>query len=185
MKTILLTTFYAPGMPLVILFSLVGLTLIYWSDKYLFLRRNSLPPPLTDRLNNSMLDYLDLMVVTFSLGNLFFGANLINSNGFSLYGTKHRIITLITLGIALLHILLPIKSITSKLSRVRNESVKTQTYNQARSYFYTDYDLENPLTRHQALDELIGQFYRDTDSPKKEFSLNRAGITSSVLYNML
>jgi len=185
MKTILLTSFYAPGMPIVALFSLVGLTFTYWTDKYIFLRRNAIPHTLTDSLNDSMIEYLDWMVVAFSLGNIFFMANLVSADGEIIYKTEYKAITIVTLVIALIHILLPTGVINSRLLKVKSESVKTKTYHEARLNFYTDYDLENPLTRHQALDELIGQFYKENRNGSKKDSRSRIGISSSVLSNLL
>ena len=60
-KTVLLTCFYAPAMPLSIAIAIFGLILTYWVDKYLLLRRTALPTSLGDELSRAMIEYLEWM----------------------------------------------------------------------------------------------------------------------------
>ena len=53
-KTILLTFFYAPLIPVAYLFSAVGILLEYWASKYLLIRRHGWPKKLSGELSETM-----------------------------------------------------------------------------------------------------------------------------------
>ena len=186
-KTMILTSFYAPGMPLVTLISLVGLIFSYWSEKYLFLRRNALPPTLSDWLNNSMIEYLNWAVVAFALGNIMFMATLINTDGELAFSSNDKIIAFVTLGIAAANILLPMKTLNMSFFKMNCEKKSVESYQEARQYFHTDYDLENPMTRHKALDTLIRKIHksRSKRSLSKIDPELKLRIENSILSNYL
>jgi len=57
----------------------------------------------------------------------------------------------ITLGISLFHIIFPMELLNKKLFPVEDLVTETQTFEQARIEFSTDYDIENLITRKKAL----------------------------------
>ena len=56
------------------------------------------------------------------------------------------------------------KLINSKLFKLKGEEEINLTYNEAKVNFSTDYDIENPVTRSQALDTLMDDFITEEDS---------------------
>jgi len=71
-KTMLFTAFYASVVPVGILFSIAGLIITYWTDKYLLLRRHCRPNALGKELAEDMADFLELFFVSLTAGNLIF-----------------------------------------------------------------------------------------------------------------
>ena len=188
-KTMLLTSFYAPGMPMATLFSLLGVALTYWSDKYIFLRRNALPPALNHHLNTAMLDYLDLFGFTFAVGNIMFTASLLQSDGSLSYkqDMNNKNVMYLTLGLSLLNILLPMKAINRKIWKPKREiDQENENYDEARKTFSTDYDLENPITRHQVYNDPTNQHSKGSKSGAKGSDKNvQARLGDSILSNVL
>jgi len=186
-KTMLLNAFYAPGMPIATLFSLLGVALTYWSDKYTFLRRNALPPALNHQLNTTMMDYLDLMVLTFGVGNVMFTACLVQSDGQLSYSQdiNNKNIMYLTLGLSVLNFVLPMKEINRRLFRIHKDMDDNETYDAARKTWSTDYDLENPITRHQVYNDptnLAGKASRNVKGSDKS---GKTRLGDSILSNVL
>ena len=71
-KTMWLTTFYAPLIPIGPVLSMAGLIIFYWCEKYLFARRYKRPPPLGTSLNYIMLINLEFVPLILSAGNIVF-----------------------------------------------------------------------------------------------------------------
>ena len=65
------TAFYARMIPLGVLFSILGLFVTYWTDKYVFMRRTNRPAILGKALAEEMADYLELIIVCFCVRNHF------------------------------------------------------------------------------------------------------------------
>jgi len=187
-KTLLLTAFYAPAMPIAIFFSLFGLLLTYWSDKYLFLRRNALPPALGHELNTSMLEYLDLMVLFWALGNyLFFGA-LVRTDGSLTYSmTSYNVILMyVTLGLSIFNCVFPMKTLNANILRIKKlSSSESENYDEARKGFSTDYDLENPITRHQVFNDPTSKHGKSKKKSEGVDKNLKARLGDSILSNVL
>jgi len=156
-RTILLASFYAPAIPFALIFSLVGLLLTYWADKYVLLRRIALPKSLNNDLTNTMVEYLEWMAFMFSLGNLMFMYTLKDSQSDLVYDSTASIWNWITLGVSLFHIYFPMEWLNRILFPITKERTETDSYEQARFDFTTDYDIENPITRKTALREFLFQ----------------------------
>lgn len=60
-KTMLVTAFYAPLIPLLIPISLFALIIYYWVEKYLIINRYKRPPIISASLNRVMTDMLELV----------------------------------------------------------------------------------------------------------------------------
>lgn len=63
---------YSTAFPLGIPVSMGGLILTYWTDKYMLLRRHSMPNKLSADLAFEMNDTLELVPVFYAIGNLVF-----------------------------------------------------------------------------------------------------------------
>jgi len=129
---------------------------------------------------------LNWSVVAFALGNVMFMATLINNNGELAFSYHDKIVAFVTLGVAVLNILLPMKALNMKLFSIKCEKV-IENYQEVREYFHTDYDLENPMTRHQALDTLITRIIRSKSRRKlsKLEPEQKLRIENSILANYL
>jgi len=69
-KTLLFTAAISPFLPIGVFFSLIGLTIMYWVDKYLLLHRYTCKFYVSRRQSKSMMNLLFIYEVMFSLGNL-------------------------------------------------------------------------------------------------------------------
>jgi hypothetical protein len=145
-KTVLLTSFYAPAIPFASIFSLIGLFLTYWFNKYVLLKRNILPNELGAQLQLEITHYIEWSAFLYALGSLFFYDNLTG-------GTN--ILLIVALGISLVNIFLPMEHVNEAIFSVGEEHLETMTYEEAKLEFLTDYDIENPITRKKALKELL------------------------------
>jgi len=152
LKTILLTCFFAPALPIVPLISVAGLCAMYWVDKYLLLRRAALPYALGSDLTNSMIEYLEWAGFMYAAGNAFFYYTLESSTG-AAFGHA-PIIVWAGIVISLINIVLPMGYLNSKIFKIEDEITEEETYDQVRLNFLTDYDIENPVTRKKGLAEL-------------------------------
>lgn len=66
-KTMLFTGFYACLCPIGIVFSLVALSIVYWNDKRMLLRRHCRPLPLGTALSNNMTEFLESFFISFTV----------------------------------------------------------------------------------------------------------------------
>jgi len=158
-KVVLLTTFYAPAIPIAAVFSIGGLTLWYWAEKYNLFRRSILPPSIDDELANSMIEYLEWAACTFAIGNIIYVFSLTNASDDLAFPHEARIVIWITLGVSLFHIFFPMGLLNETLFPIKDEVTEHQTYEQARLEFQTDYDIENPVTRKKALKRYLRRIY--------------------------
>lgn len=69
MKTMWFTFFYGDIIPIGILFSIMGLTLYYFVDKYNVLRRRTIKESLSKHLSIEMIEMLELIVIFTGIGN--------------------------------------------------------------------------------------------------------------------
>lgn len=69
MKTMWFTFFYGDIIPVGILFSIMGLTLYYFVDKYNVLRRRTIKESLSKHLSIEMIEMLELIIVFTGIGN--------------------------------------------------------------------------------------------------------------------
>lgn len=163
-KSVLLAAFYAPSLPIIIVFSIIGLALIYWVDKYIFLRRTALPFSLGSELAESMIEYLEWSTFIYALGNLLVVYSLDDHTGALAFRTVPKIWAWLALVVSLVHIFFPMAALNEKLFDVVDEVTENLPYSKAKSYFLTDYDIENPISRDKAL----------VNSRKERKKLNRA-----------
>ena len=65
------TFLYAPLIPIVLPFSLVYIILTYYIEKYTIMRRSSVKSVLSKNISIEMIEYLDFIIIFYSIGNLF------------------------------------------------------------------------------------------------------------------
>ncbi len=67
MKTMWFTFFYSPVIPFATLFSIIGLILYYWVDKYNILRRRTVKENIGRDLSIEMIEYLEFVIIWFGV----------------------------------------------------------------------------------------------------------------------
>jgi len=154
--TMFLTMFYAPILPMGIVYTIIGLTLTYWADKYVFLYRIVLPPSLSSSMQENIMNYMQWMLFFFAAGNLIFGITLQNDELKTAYETTPKILYWAGIVITTLNLILPMRAINEYLYPLDESPTETLSYDEAKHLFMSNYDIENPVTRREALDEYIG-----------------------------
>ncbi|CAD8053330.1 unnamed protein product [Paramecium primaurelia] len=151
-KTTWITLFLAPLSPICIFINWIGLSLYYWIQKYLLLRRNSKPPFQSSHLDREMLTLLDLSPILLA-GMQYWIDEIYVSNNLS------HSINIGTLVIAGLELVFPSYRIHQILYRKQLDDIENQRYVDVHLRFPTDYDRTNPLTSEQATQEFLKKKY--------------------------
>jgi hypothetical protein len=76
MKTMWFTFLYGSAIPLGIFFSMVGLTIYYYVDKYNFVRRRTVKESLGKDLSIEMIEMLEMIILFNGFGSLTMAMNL-------------------------------------------------------------------------------------------------------------
>ena len=154
LKSLWLTAFYAPVLPIGLPISLVGLFLTYWTDKYLLLNRYVKPLELGKTLSQSMAEFLELTPFFFALGNLVFRYLIIkdaHNETMNFY-----LPSILGLGISFLYFVLPAEMFTCGTSTEKDSEYRYQkTYSEMRIFFNNDYAISNPIYHNEALGEWL------------------------------
>jgi len=163
-KTVLVTAFFAPAVPFALVLSICGLILNYWVDKYLLLRRNSLPISLGHELNNYMLSMLEWTGFIFAVGNLLFMLTLEDENQSSIFSRISKTLVLLIIFLSLFHTFFPMDFLSNKLLKSHQASIENKLYEDSRVQFPTDYDIENPVTSREGMRNFI-EFIKNKQVP--------------------
>jgi len=153
-KFVLMATFYAPAVPFALVFTIIGLGLFYWANKYMLLRVMTTPRPINTDLTDTMVRYLEGAKAAFAVGNLLYVSTLRNKEDDLAFSDTGRGLIWVTLTISLLHFFLPMSSINEKIFKTEKSKPKAETFHKARLDFITDYDIENPVTHEKAMNQL-------------------------------
>jgi len=150
LKTVWVTAFYAPVLPIGIPISVVGLFISYWTDKYLLLNRYVKPSALGKSLSLWMAEYLELSPFFFAVGNIVFRSLIKKTPDDNI--DDPILPTILALGISFAHFVIPVYPIAKKcFSSGERDSSYKQTYSDMRVAFNNDYDISNPIYRDGAL----------------------------------
>lgn len=178
-KTMLLTAFFAPIIPFALIFAIIGLTFNYWVDKHLLLRRNVLPIALQNELCVNMVENIEWMGLMFGLGNLIFILGLQNAEGVSVYEVVPKGLVWTILGIGFVLSQIPSEALNDKFLPIADEVTEFNTYDQVKLEFTTDYDIQNPVTSQQAIEEHQKLLDNSKHVPKKRKGPHR-GMTKLI-----
>ncbi|CAK83672.1 unnamed protein product (macronuclear) [Paramecium tetraurelia] len=157
-KTTWLTFFFAPLIPISILFGQVGLVSYYWIEKYLLLRRNSKPPFQSSHLDSEMLYLIDLSPILFATMQ-FWVDFVFNSSKLC------QSLNLASIVLAGLEIIVPTYRIHRMLFKDLNEEEDSVRYEDVYLKLPTDYDRTNPLTQQNAISEFVRNKVKRQTSP--------------------
>ena len=142
MKTMWFTFFYGDIIPIGIIFSIMGLSLYYFIDKYNVLRRRTIKESLSKHLSLTMIQMLELIILFSGIGNLIVSIVLFGE-------INWQDITIIIISIIYIFFL-PMEQISEILFPLGSED-ETIDYKTAKENFVTSYEKENPVTRKEAL----------------------------------
>jgi len=143
MKTMFLTAFYAPILPIGIPISILGVSLAYWADKEYFLRRCITPFEMGKELSKIMTDYLEFFTFLFAAGNALMGLYIKQYSNDA--ATANGVLTVCLLGLILsiLHLFVPTRSLHKQFIKKRHENPgpheHSHTYEDLFLTFDTDY----------------------------------------------
>lgn len=161
-KTVLVSAFFAPAIPLALVVSIVGLILCYWTDKYVLLRRCSLPASLDHALSNHILKTLEWTPFMLCAGSLVFIITLQDFSGSLVYSDIPNWLIFTPLALSILYVFIPTKRLNEFFFPIPHRAIEDQTYEDARVSFATDYDIENPVTCREGLNDFL-QFLKSRE----------------------
>jgi len=150
-KTMLFTGFYANLVPIGIAISLAGLFMTYWIDKYLLLRRHSRPKALGKESIEEMSNFLELFLISFTVGNLIFD-RIVRDDVFNL--------NWIAFIIACTCYVFPKKWLISCFQRNSHHVTNIEKYDDIKYTFISDYDRVNPITQKEAMKDWFDQILK-------------------------
>ena len=133
--------FFVSLQPIIPLFSLIALLMMYWIEKYSLYARCQRPVPGPDTITSKLYQLIFFGAVAFALGNLTWSWFL-PDKGFRNALTPN----LITLGISLIIFIFPYEKLV-KIEAIREE----KDYHEKRIYFPSEYDRLNPSTAREAI----------------------------------
>eukprot|EP01016_Furgasonia_blochmanni_P004483 TRINITY_DN1173_c0_g1_i2.p1 TRINITY_DN1173_c0_g1~~TRINITY_DN1173_c0_g1_i2.p1 ORF type:complete len:279 (-),score=51.93 TRINITY_DN1173_c0_g1_i2:190-1026(-) len=160
MRTMFATAFYAPIIPLALVWSIIAMLCIYWADKYVLIRRCKRPDTLSSKLSVEMTELLEWILPLYALGNFFFNFRMLD-----VQDPKNFIILMIGLANAFL----PMETINTMLFPPKPKPTQTNTYDQEKLSLEEDYDRVNPATKRKAVDE-FNRLVESIDPSKKPTS---------------
>ncbi|KAL4484378.1 hypothetical protein ABPG74_019555 [Tetrahymena malaccensis] len=142
LMTMFTTAFYSPIVPITIFWSLIGLILQYWVDKYNLIHRSTVKYNMSAELSIEMTEHLEYFLPIQSISTLIFYqyAN----------GGDWGLSSIIGTAIGLLHAFLPMQLINERFFEINKSQANTIDYEEAQKYFITDYSRENPIYKQQA-----------------------------------
>ena len=141
--TLFFTAFYAPVVPAGLGLSIVGLVMVYWFCKYLFLRRLSTPRKIGIELTLAMTKIIEFFPLLYSCSNYIFDRITSKPTHFSK----------LLIAISLIYITLPMNYFNQKLIGIRMEINRYNMidYKDARLQMDEDYERCNPVTKNIAV----------------------------------
>mmetsp|Transcript_17839 Transcript_17839/g.15586 ORF Transcript_17839/g.15586 Transcript_17839/m.15586 type:complete len:257 (+) Transcript_17839:1388-2158(+) len=150
-KNVMLFSFYSPAMPVANLFGVLSFLMIYWIFKYNLLRRSTLRTSLGPDLQNKMSNLLEWSIFMYALGSIFFFLVLQDKDERWVFNQIPGPVAIVGFVIAIIYLSVPTDTINKKLFKVINETPDFPQYDEVKEDFFTNYEIENPVTRRHAL----------------------------------
>ncbi|CAD8147563.1 unnamed protein product [Paramecium octaurelia] len=143
MKTMWFTFMYGTAIPLGTLFSAFGILIYYFVDYYNILRRRTVKESISIQLSTEMIEMLEYIISWCAFGEMIMT-----------YTFFHEVskIDILLIILAVIYQQLPMEDISEYLFPVENNE-EIKPYAEGSASFDTDYDRENPVTKHKALAE--------------------------------
>ncbi|CAD8055090.1 unnamed protein product [Paramecium sonneborni] len=139
LKTMNVTFFVGPLVPLGYIFSIIGLILFYWAEKYQLLRKKTVKHTPSFQLSSKMTDSLQLIPII----------HILSTSAFKYFIQKNlSLISIIGLIISLIYHFIPNNKLVALIWDF-GEHDEYEKY--CDSIFPFNYDRENPITQQKAL----------------------------------
>jgi hypothetical protein len=148
MKTFIVTVIYAPILPFGVVVSVVGVFLMYWTDKYMLLRRHARPNRMSCELSTLMTGYLPFTIFLYSVSNYCFILVLNPSSSVPAFAWMIVCVGMICLPIETMYRFVRGQPVYQD----NPESDKNKNYEDEAGYFIDDYDRQNPVTVDEGWD---------------------------------
>ncbi|CAD8132365.1 unnamed protein product [Paramecium octaurelia] len=156
LKTMNVTFFVGPLVPLGYIFSIVGLILFYWSEKYLLLRSKTVKHTPSFQLSSRMTDSLQLIPII----------HVFSTSAFKYFIQNNlSLISVIGLVTALVYHFIPNNRLVSLMWDF-GEHDEYEKY--CDSIFPFNYDRENPITQKKALRRWLRRQHRFEERKEKK-----------------
>lgn len=129
----------------------------------------------------AMIPYLEWMAFMIAAGNAVFIYVLDYSDGEPLFKENTHTLLWITVGISLFHTIVPMDWLNRLVFKIKDQRPERGNYDEARISFYTDYDIENPITRRVAISEFLSFIRNKKRNIKPEISTLTKNLVDSGL----
>ncbi|CAD8085698.1 unnamed protein product [Paramecium sonneborni] len=172
-KTVWITLFFAPLVPVSLLFCVVGLFFYYWIQKYLLLRRKCRPPLQSSYLNSEMCNIINFSPILLAAGQLWVDF-VFESN------STTKIINFISIGISGLEFFLPFEKIAKRFLSWPDDLNELNKYSEKWLELPIDYDRINPITRQQATQNYV-KFKQSVDNKGNNQNIQQNDQTLQAL----
>lgn len=160
LNTMLLTAFYAPLLPIGLLWGLVGLSGLYWAEKWVLIKNSSVPHNMSNQLSLAMIEILEYFLPVYCGANLIFQYLIVTAKPTDDTLSADDIITFVHQSskyavfgvlVGIVHCFLPMEDINMFFFRSKPAELTKLDYDTAlRQDFETDYRRENPATKEEA-----------------------------------
>ncbi|CAI2378726.1 unnamed protein product [Moneuplotes crassus] len=137
--------FYTPIMPILPIIAASGVFLQYWVEKYLLLRRYTIPEAAGSAMAKFYASVIPIGMLLYAIGNFVFLREL--SEKENEHGQW-------SLWFMIAYVFLPVRLLLNLFTDYI-EKDDTTTYEQRRTTFITDYDRSNPMTANEAKREFL------------------------------
>ncbi|EAS04279.2 kinase domain protein (macronuclear) [Tetrahymena thermophila SB210] len=141
-KTMWLTFFFSPLVPICTFISLLGMIFYYLLDKYNLIYRRTVKESIGYDLSFEMLELIEFNVFLHCMGNFIFRWIL---------GQYIDYFSLGLFCISIIFIILPLQLINEWIFEIVSIQ-EVKPYKQVKDQFDTDYERENPITKNKALE---------------------------------
>ncbi|EGR32761.1 protein kinase domain protein, partial [Ichthyophthirius multifiliis] len=147
-KTMYVTAFYAPLIPIGIIISIFNILINYFIQKYLLLTHRSVKYSVSDCISRDMIEQLEHLLPIYCISNALFQYLLKDGQNISNFGYAGIFISAI-------HVILPMRSFNEFFFYVKKAPDLHETYNENYLNFQFDYDRANPATNQVAKKEFV------------------------------
>lgn len=168
-NTILVTMFYLPILPIGVVFSFVGMFLMYFIEKYNVLNKYRRPEKIDGRITRTYVAYFPIAIFVYALSTyIFFGG--IHTNRFN-----WELIGLIMFGILSL---LPIPMFLRKIKMLQVVDGSNDDYDNYYFEIGVNYQMANPLTKSKGFEQYLVKLLETNMISDKEYQENIIKIST-------
>lgn len=158
-KSMFSAAFYSPVVPIVLLWTFLGIFLCYWVDKYNLLRKTSIGRALGVEIAFEMTEVMEWFLVIFGFSNFVFDW---------FFFKEISALTYILLVLAIVNAVFPMDWLNGKIFGKVQPEVLPETYDECKYYLDEEYDRFNPATKEVAIAQYAKMMQQDGTSKQFE-----------------